>query len=87
MFEYVVDVDVDVDAEGRAWLETVPRTDEAKLIPGPGRLEVVRLHDDALITAAPHHGSHAVFALIGGDDHHGAHFLHTSRAKTRELGA
>ncbi|MFG2668490.1 serine hydrolase domain-containing protein [Streptomyces sp. NPDC048387] len=82
MFDHVIDV----DPAGRVWLETMPRTDEARLMPGPGRLELVRLRDDALITAEPHHGHHPVFALIGGDDHHGARYLHTSRAMPRRAG-
>ncbi|MFJ8212058.1 hypothetical protein [Streptomyces sp. NPDC096033] len=76
MFEYVIDV----GPVGRAWLEATPRTDEARLVTGPGRLEVVRLRGDALITAEPYPGHRPVFVLVGGDDRHRARFLHTSRA-------
>lgn len=80
MFEFAIDV----DATGRAWLQTIPLTAEAALEPGTERMELARLRQDALITVEPIHGRHDVFALIGGNQHHGARFLHTSRAMPRQ---
>ncbi|MGW4243554.1 serine hydrolase domain-containing protein [Nocardia sp. NPDC004722] len=73
---------IEVDADGRAWLNTSPRTADAALVTPPTRVELVQLRPDLLITAAPARGRHSVYALIG-DDGKPARFLHASRAMPR----
>jgi CubicO group peptidase (beta-lactamase class C family) len=72
----LADLDLSVDAEGRAWLRTVPRTEQAKLVIPPGLVEVVRLRDDALITVEPQRGMHRIFGLLGSDPNGRVKFLH-----------
>ncbi|GAB2560453.1 serine hydrolase domain-containing protein [Nocardia heshunensis] len=73
---------IEVDADGRTWLNTSPRTADAALVTPPTRVELVQLRPDLLITAAPARGRHAVYALLGGDGE-AARFLHASRAMPR----
>ncbi|WP_040812853.1 serine hydrolase domain-containing protein [Nocardia concava] len=72
---------IEVDADGRAWLRTTPLTAEAALVPVAERREVLQLRPDALITADPIQGRHAIFGLVGQN---GTRFIHTSRAMPRQ---
>lgn len=79
----MLELAIDVDTDGRAWLQTIPRTPEATLEHTGEPEELVALHPDALITAYPHHGQHLVYALLGENNHSPARFLHNSRAMPR----
>ena len=80
----IADQELSVDADGRAWLRTVPRTEEVKLVmPEATVVEVVRFRDDALITVEPHQGMHRVIGLLGSDPSGRVKFLHGGRATAR----
>ncbi|MBV9729842.1 MAG: beta-lactamase family protein [Pseudonocardiales bacterium] len=73
----LADQELSVDADGRAWLRTVPRTEQAKLVmPEATVVEVVRFCDDALITVEPQRGMHRVIGLLGSDPSGRVKFLH-----------
>ena len=64
----------------RTFLTYRPRTDLAK---PKGRVEVVRLHDSAIITVEPRPDGHQVLSLVGSDGHGRARFLHNGAAAYR----
>ncbi|MGH3857608.1 MAG: serine hydrolase, partial [Pseudonocardiaceae bacterium] len=71
------ELELSVDAEGRAWLRTEARTEEAKrVLPEPTVVELVRLHDDKLIMIEPQGGMHQVIGLLGSDSSGRARFLY-----------
>ncbi|MBB5955913.1 CubicO group peptidase (beta-lactamase class C family) [Saccharothrix tamanrassetensis] len=74
---------VTVDDEGRGWVETIPRTDEARMIMARRRVEVVRLADDRLIGIEREHGRYPVYSLVGSDERGRAEYLFSSRAARR----
>jgi hypothetical protein len=83
----IADHELSVDADGRAWLRIVPRTEEVKLLmPEATVVEVVRLRDDALITVEPQRGMHRVIGLLGADAYGRVKFLHEGRATARVPG-
>ncbi|MET1071905.1 MAG: serine hydrolase domain-containing protein [Umezawaea sp.] len=63
----------------RTFLTRHPRTGSAAV----DRVEVVRLHDDTLITTAPKAGLHQVMSLVGSDPQGRARFLHNGAAAYR----
>ncbi|MBV8539553.1 MAG: beta-lactamase family protein [Pseudonocardiales bacterium] len=74
----MAELELSVDAEGRAWLRTEARTEEAKrVMPETTVVEVVRLHDDALVTVQPQAGIHQVIGLLGADSSGRVRFLHS----------
>lgn len=79
----MVEFAVGTDDDGRAWLDTSPRTPEAAALIRPGRAELVRLRDDALITRQPEDGVHPVYVLVGDDGRGRAGYLHSGRAMAR----
>jgi CubicO group peptidase (beta-lactamase class C family) len=80
----IADHELSVDADGRAWLRTVPRTEAVKgLMPEATVVEVVRLRNDALITVEPQEGMHRVIGLLGSDACGRVKFLHDGRATAR----
>ena len=82
------DQKLSVDAEGRAWLRTVPRTAEAKLVmPETSMVEVVRFQDNVLITAEPQGGTHQVIGLLGADPSGRVKFLHRNGRATARVSA
>jgi CubicO group peptidase (beta-lactamase class C family) len=73
----MVDQELSVDADGRAWLRTVPRTLEAKLVmPETAVVEVVQFRADALITVEPQRGMHQTIGLLGSDPSGRVKFLY-----------
>lgn len=83
----IADQELSVDADGRAWLRTMPRTEAVKgLMPEATVVEVVRLRDDALITVEPQWGTHRVIGLLGSDACGRVKFLHDGRATARVPG-
>jgi CubicO group peptidase (beta-lactamase class C family) len=82
------DQKLSVDAEGRAWLRTVPRTAEAKLVmPEKAVAEVVQFRADALITVEPQWGMHQVVGLLGVDPGGRVRFLHRNGRATARVPA
>ena len=82
------DQKLSVDAQGRAWLHTVPRTAEAKLTtPEEIVAEVVRFRDNALITVKPQRGMHQVIGLLGADPSGRVKFLHGNGRATARVSA
>jgi hypothetical protein len=73
------------DEDGRAFLTYRPRNERAaSFLGGPGsRVEVVRLHQDSIITAEPGPSGYQVFSLVGHDGHGRARFLHDGAAACR----
>jgi hypothetical protein len=83
----IADQELSVDANGRAWLRTVPRTELAKLLMSEATVvEVVRLRDDSLITVEPQWGMHRVIGLLGLDAYGRVKFLHNGRVTVRVPG-
>jgi CubicO group peptidase (beta-lactamase class C family) len=83
----IADQELSVDADGRAWLRTVPRTEAVKgLMREATVVEVVRFRDDALITVEPRWGMHRVIGLLGSDACGRVKFLHDGRATARVPG-
>lgn len=73
----MAELELSVDTEGRAWLRTEARTEQAKLVqPEPTVLEVARLQDDVLIALEPREGMHQVIGLLGSNPRGQANFLH-----------
>ncbi|QRP44666.1 serine hydrolase [Amycolatopsis sp. FDAARGOS 1241] len=68
-----------------AFLTRRPRAERAKSFLGKpdDRVEVVRLGDSAIITAAPKANGHQVLSLVGADRHGRARFLHNGAAACR----
>jgi CubicO group peptidase (beta-lactamase class C family) len=84
----MVDQELSVDAEGRVWLRTVPRTEQARLVmPQATLVEVVRFRDDALITVEPQRGMHQVIGLLGSEPSGRARFLHAHGRATARVSA
>ncbi|WNV85583.1 serine hydrolase domain-containing protein [Umezawaea sp. Da 62-37] len=69
----------------RAFLTRRPRTAfaESSLGKPEDRVEVVRLHDTAVIATEPKTSGHQVWSLIGSDEHGRARFLHNGAAAYR----
>ncbi|SDM73172.1 serine hydrolase domain-containing protein [Allokutzneria albata] len=69
----------------RAFLIYRPRNELAESFLGKpeDRVEVVRLGDNAIITAEPKFDGHKVLSLIGSDEHGRARFLHNGAAAHR----
>jgi CubicO group peptidase (beta-lactamase class C family) len=83
----IADYELSVDTDGRAWLRTVPRAEEVKLLmPEATVVEVVQLCDDALISVEPQWGRHRVLGLLGSDVYGRVKFLHDGRAIARVPG-
>ncbi|WP_433263386.1 serine hydrolase domain-containing protein [Actinosynnema sp. CS-041913] len=79
----VIGYAVSVDDEGRGWVETIPHTEQAKMLVPRGSAEVVRLADDRLIGVEEQHGRYPVYTLVGADDQGRAEYLFNSRAARR----
>ncbi|MGW6142932.1 serine hydrolase domain-containing protein [Streptomyces sp. NPDC055140] len=80
----VSDTVVSEDADGRLWVERIPKGVFAELDGGPPeRIELVAYDGDKLIPAKPQHGMHTVHAFVGDDGNGRARFLHTGRADRR----
>ncbi|MCP2243882.1 serine hydrolase domain-containing protein [Lentzea aerocolonigenes] len=72
------------DADGRIWMEVIPKGIMAELSPeSAGKTELVPWRDDTLVAAEPVHGIHMPHAFVGDDGHGRALFLHTGRADRR----
>ena len=72
------------DADGRIWMEVIPKGIMAELSPeSAGKTELVPWRDDTLVAAEPVHGIHMPHAFVGDDGNGRALFLHTGRADRR----
>ncbi|WP_433264579.1 serine hydrolase domain-containing protein [Actinosynnema sp. CS-041913] len=74
---------VSVDEDGRGWVDTVPISDEARMLLKPTRDEFVRLREDAIVGVKKEHGRHQVFAFVGRDGQGRAEYLFNGRAAVR----
>ncbi|SDG56650.1 CubicO group peptidase, beta-lactamase class C family [Lentzea fradiae] len=72
------------DADGRIWMELVPRGIMAELSPESAmKTELVPWRADTLVAAEPVQGIHLPLAFVGDDGHGHALYLHTGRADRR----
>ncbi|HEY3472893.1 MAG TPA: serine hydrolase domain-containing protein [Amycolatopsis sp.] len=78
----VADIKVSQDADGRIWVERVPKGIFAELA-GPEKTELVALNGDTLILAEPMQGMYLPHAFVGDDGTGRALYLHTGRADRR----
>ena len=76
---------VSQDADGRIWLEQVPKGAIAELVGQPERYELVHLSGDTFVTAKPDHGMHLPHVFVGDDGHGQSRFLHSGRATPRAI--
>ncbi|MET8846365.1 serine hydrolase domain-containing protein [Amycolatopsis sp. NPDC004625] len=78
----VADVVVSQDADGRVWVERVPKGIFAELAK-PEKTELVAMNGDTLILAEPMQGMYIPHAFVGDDGTGRALYLHTGRADRR----
>ncbi|WP_426567034.1 serine hydrolase domain-containing protein [Angustibacter sp. McL0619] len=78
----IYDVTVTQDADGKVWLDRVPKDVIAEIGEKPMRFELVHLAGDSLISVTAYHGIHVVFAFIGDVDGK-AKYVHYGRVVCR----
>ncbi|KDN17163.1 serine hydrolase domain-containing protein [Amycolatopsis rifamycinica] len=78
----VADIVVSQDADGRVWVERVPKGIFAELAE-PQKTELVAMNGDTLILAEPMQGMYIPHAFVGDDGTGRALYLHTGRADRR----
>ncbi len=74
---------VSQDAEGRLWMDLIPRGLMAELGAQPERTELVHLHGDIYLPAMAQLGIHLPHAFVGDDGAGNALFVHSGRATRR----
>ena len=79
----VFDLDVSQDADGRIWIETVPKGLFEELGEQPERKELVYYRDDMLIPVEVDRGMFMPHAFLGDDGDGHALYLHLGRAVRR----
>ncbi|MFI2706022.1 serine hydrolase domain-containing protein, partial [Nocardioides sp. CER28] len=78
----IYDITVSQDADGKVWLDRVPKDIIAEIGEKPMRFELVHLSGDSLISVESFHGIHVVFAFIG-DVAGKAKYVHYGRVVSR----
>jgi CubicO group peptidase (beta-lactamase class C family) len=78
-----VDLNVTQDADGRVWVEQVPKGVFADMGETPRTTELVGYQGDTLIPATPIQGMFIPHAFVGDDGHGKAQYLHIGRAMRR----
>ncbi|MEI5676292.1 MULTISPECIES: serine hydrolase domain-containing protein [unclassified Nocardioides] len=79
----VMDLVVSQEADGRIYVEHVPKGLFADLGEQPERKELVPFREDSLIYAEPDNGLHMPHAFVGDDGSGRAQFVHIGRAVRR----
>jgi CubicO group peptidase (beta-lactamase class C family) len=79
----ILDMTVSQDADGRIWLDQVPKGLMAEMGGQPERIELVHYEGDSLIPLQADRGMHIPHAFVGDDGHGRARYLHVGRAIRR----
>jgi CubicO group peptidase (beta-lactamase class C family) len=79
----VFDLTVSQDADGRIWIEQVPKGVLAEMGQKAERIELVHYRDGMLIPVKADRGMHMPHAFLGDDGHGHALYLHLGRAVRR----
>jgi CubicO group peptidase (beta-lactamase class C family) len=77
---------VSQDAEGRVWVEQVPRGIAAEISTTVVKTEIVPLGGDTFVAAEPRYGIHGPYVFVGHDGTGRARYMHTGRADPRVEG-
>ena len=79
----VVDLVVSQEADGRIWLDQIPKGIFAEMGEQPERKELVHYEGDSLIPVQADRGMYLPHAFVGDDGHGRALYLHIGRAVRR----
>jgi CubicO group peptidase (beta-lactamase class C family) len=79
----VVDLVVSQEADGRIWLDQIPKGIFAEMGEQPERKELVHYEGDSLIPVEADRGMYMPHAFVGDDGHGRALYLHIGRAIRR----
>lgn len=79
----VMDLVVSQDADGRIWVDLIPKGVIAEMGEQPERSELVHFRGDSLIPVQPDRGMHLPHAFVGDDGEGHALYLHVGRAIRR----
>ena len=79
----VADMIVSQDADGRIWIDQIPKGIFVELGGKPEHIELVHYEADSLIPIQADRGMHIPHAFVGDDGHGRALYLHVGRAIRR----